>query len=161
MNGFFKKIIFIFFLSVLLTPCYAEQPLLYDAKNLREIDGKTINMKAYKGKWVIINYWADWCGPCANEIPQLNAFYRAHQNKDAVIFAANYDQQPAKQLKETIKNMQIEYPSIIGNAAAELNLGDMRVVPATFIFAPDGRLAYKLFGEQTKRSLERKMDLQE
>lgn len=159
MTNLFKSKILIFFASLfLVVTCYASVSL-YSAKNLRTIEGKLINMEKYRGKWVIINYWADWCGPCMKEIPQLNEFYRAHQGKDAVIFAVNYDQQPANQLKQTIQKMGIEYPSIIGNVASELELGDMPVVPATYIFSPDGELTYKLFGEQSKRSLERKMNL--
>ncbi len=159
MTKIYKQIFILFFSIFFITSAFAEQPSLYSAKNLRDIDGNVIDMSAYKGKWVILNYWADWCGPCADEIPQLNEFYRAHQNKDAVLFAVNYDQQPTRQLKQTIQQMKIEYPSLIGNAAQQLQLGEMAVVPATFIFSPDGELKYKLFGEQTKRSLERKMDL--
>jgi thiol-disulfide isomerase/thioredoxin len=135
-------------LNLLLSGC--EQPR---TAVLHPLNGAPISFSSLRGQWVVINYWASWCEPCRREVPEFNEFYHAHQNDNVKIFAVNYDQLPDKQLKELIKNMNIQYTSLETDPASELGLGDIPGLPATFIFSPDGRLVKKLFGEQTEKSL--------
>ena len=76
----------------------------------RDDQGKIIHLNDYKGKWIVLNYWASWCDNCQEEIPQLNAFYQAHGNKDAVVLGVNCDQVNKQKLQQLVKNLKISYP---------------------------------------------------
>lgn len=121
---------------------------------LTDIKGVQTPFSALQGKWVMINYWASWCQPCIDEISELNRFYR--QNKQHVaLFAVNYDALPLQEQRELIKRLGISYPSLREDPRHLLKLGDLRGVPATFVFNPQGELSTVLYGSQTLSSLKR------
>jgi len=119
---------------------------------LQDGQGHPLKWSTLRGKWVFINYWASWCGPCVQEIPELNRFYKAHQQEIA-LFAVNYDALPLEQQKILIKRWKISYPSLSDDPANTLHLGDIRAVPVTFVFNPKGALADTLYGGQTLETL--------
>ncbi|KTD36491.1 thiol-disulfide oxidoreductase ResA [Legionella nautarum] len=119
---------------------------------LKDIRGQSIPFDSLKGKWVLINYWASWCQPCLDEIGELNRFYK--KNKDRVaLFAVNYDSLPLAHQIALIRKHNISYPSLRSSPARDLKLGDIRGVPATFVFNPNGQYKGTLYGEQTLKSL--------
>jgi len=121
---------------------------------LKDIQGAKIPFSQLKGKWVMINYWSSWCQPCLDEVKTLNAFYKAHQGKVA-LFAVNFDGLPLKEQKVLIKKAGIRFPSLATNPRRQLGLEELRGVPATFVFDPNGRLRKTLYGEQSMGSLNR------
>ena len=56
---------------------------------LEDIQGNTHRLEDYRGKWVLVNFWATWCPPCLSEIPQLNSLHNAHKDKDLFLFSIN------------------------------------------------------------------------
>lgn len=119
---------------------------------LTELTGKQIYFSQLKGKWIFINYWASWCQPCLNEIKELNQFYRNKKEKVA-LFAVNYDFLSSDEQLELIKKYHIHYPSLRTDPARQLGVGELRGVPATFVFTPRGQFSQTLYGEQTLQSL--------
>lgn len=138
-------------LSITLAACSAPAPKLQDS------NGNTVRFADYHGKWLVINYWAVWCKPCFEEMPQLNAFYRAHKDKDVVMFGVSYDPTTTEQLPTLIKRMGVQFPVLTTNPAQELGLADVPGLPATFVFGPDGKLKHTLLGDQTVKTLEAAM----
>jgi len=124
---------------------------------LKSLQGRNIAFSSLKGKWVYINYWASWCESCLNEIPAFNRFARRNKNK-AVVFAVNYDALPTRDQKRLVAQYNIKYPSLTTDPARALNLGDIRGVPMTFVFNPEGRLVKTLYGPQTAATLKRAMN---
>ena len=106
-----------------------------------------------KGKWVYINYWANWCQPCLDEISAFNQFYDAYKNKNVVVFGVNYDGLPINEQIALINQAGLHYPSLTTDPAEALRLGDIRAVPVTFIFSPEGKLHDVRYGKQTLKSL--------
>lgn len=138
----FKLIIVLFVYSLSLHPLHAETAIL------KEIGGREISFKQLKGKWVFINYWASWCQPCLDEISELNQFYANNKDKVA-LFAVNYDMLPLAEQLALIQRYKIRYPSLQKDPSQVLELGDIRGVPATFIFNPEGELTETLYGGQS------------
>jgi peroxiredoxin len=128
-----------------------------NAFTMQDAKGNTINFSQFKGKWLIINYWASWCKPCYKEVPELNAFYLQHKNKNTVVLGVSYDRVQGSRLRAAIKRMGIKYPTLVGDPARKLGLGNIPGLPATFIFAPNGQLKARLLGLQTKASIQRAM----
>lgn len=122
---------------------------------LKDTHGHTTPFTALKGKWVLINYWAEWCHTCLDEIPEFNRFYTHHKKDPVALYAVNYDNLPLAEQKKLIKAFNISYPNLLNDPAQALNLGDIRGVPVTFIFNPQGQLVKTLYGGQTAKSLDR------
>ena len=118
---------------------------------LHDINGQKISFDDLRGRWVFINYWASWCPPCLEEISELNQFYA--NNKDVALFAVNYESLPAPMQRQLIKQFDIHYPSLKKDPAHALHLDNIRGIPATFVFNPQGELIDTLYGAQTVVSL--------
>lgn len=119
---------------------------------LKDVTGQVISFHSLKGKWVLFNYWASWCQPCLDEIVELNQFYKNNKDKVA-LFAVNFDLIPLPSQIALIRKYQISYPSLQFDPARALDLGEIRGVPATFVFNPEGKLSATLYGGQTEKSL--------
>ena len=121
---------------------------------LKDVTGQRIPFDSLKGKWVLINYWASWCQPCLEEISELNRFYKKSKDKVA-LFAVNYDMLPLSNQLALIRKYKIYYPSLQSDPGPQLRLGNIRGVPATFVFNPEGKFSGTLYGGQTSKNLER------
>ncbi len=120
---------------------------------LHEMNGQKISFADLQGKWVLINYWASWCQPCIDEISELNQFYEKNKTNNVALFAVNYDALPIDMQQQLIEQFDIRYPSLELDPAQALRLGDIRGVPVTFVFNPQGKLTDTLYGGQTAKSL--------
>lgn len=142
--------------SLLRVLCFlAIASIGYAEPILQDINGQSTPFSSLKGQWVFINYWAEWCQSCIDEIPEFNRFYQHHKNDHVSLFAVNYDDLPLPEQKKLIKQLNISYPSLLTNPAKDLSLGTIRGVPVTFVFNPNGQLVDTLYGGQTLKTLDR------
>ena len=106
-----------------------------------------------RGKWVVINYWADWCPPCIKEMPELSSFYE--DNKQEVqVFAYNFDRLEGEELQEQILRFKVNVPSLLTDPGELFGWEVPESLPATYIIDPEGVTREVLIGPQTKESLE-------
>ena len=120
---------------------------------LQDMRGQKISFSDLQGKWVLINYWASWCQPCIDEIAELNQFYEINKKNSVALFAVNYDALPVDMQQQLIEQFNIRYPSLQRDPGRDLQLGQIRGVPVTFVFNPEGELSDTLYGGQTAESL--------
>jgi protein SCO1/2 len=124
----------------------AHQPVAQDS------NGKTINLATYRGKWVVINYWATWCHPCLEELPELNRFSQHYSDK-AVVLGVSYDQLPATKIHEVAQRFALNFPLLSSFPLQSLGVENISTLPITFLIAPDGHLQETFHGPQTQASL--------
>ena len=121
----------------LATPLFAEEVDF----TLPGLDGKPVSLSDYRGKWVLVNYWATWCPPCQEEIPELNDFHERHQDGDAVVIGINFEDIGKEQLASFVDSFMMSYPVLRSEPMAVTPLGTVPGLPTTFIIAPDGSTA--------------------
>ena len=110
-----------------------------------------LGLHQLRGQWVVINYWAEWCKPCIKEIPELNALDAKYPQ--VAVVGVNFDGETGDVLRQQIDRLGIAFPVLGEEPSAALGVPLPSVLPATFIFDPDGKLAHSLVGPQTLESL--------
>ena len=143
------RALFMVMLLSLITLAYAADDFL-----LNDTTGKKHTLSQYKGKWVIVNYWATWCPPCLEEVPDLVALYDAHKNKDVMVFGVAFDYESANDVAKYVDDMLMSYPIVLGDDAVKKQIGSADVLPTTYIYNPQGRLVKTKRGLVTKKYLE-------
>lgn len=117
-----------------------------------DTEGKSHKLSQYKGKWVLVNFWATWCPPCRKEIPDLSDFHL--ENDDAVVIGVNYE--PGlkdERLKKFIALYLVTYPMTRVNDDIINALGEPRGLPTSILIDPQGNVVKKITGMVTDKSL--------
>ena len=116
-------------------------------------EGPKGNKSDFLGKWLVVNYWADWCPPCIKEMPELESFYNQNENK-ALVLAYNFDRLQGSDLKDQLLRFKVNVPSILNDPGLLFGWETPPSLPATYIINPEGKLVETLIGPQTRDSLE-------
>lgn len=115
--------------------------------------GKKLTLSDYKGKWVVINFWATWCPPCLKEIPDLVSLYENRKN-DVMIIGVAMDYQSPKTVLKFINSMSISYPVVFGDQKIAAQIGPISMLPTTYLFDPAGKPAAYKVGVISRQDLE-------
>jgi len=119
--------------------------------DFRDTEGNGYRYEDYLGSYLVINYWAIWCGPCIKEIPELVALDENHD--DIVVFGVNFDQPGPQMMAEQIADLEITFPVYDHDPHARFGIEKPEVLPTTLIISPDGTLKDVLVGPQTEATL--------
>ena len=124
--------------------------------DIEVFNGSDTSFGKLQGKWIVVNYWADWCAPCIKEIPELVEF--AEENKDILVYAFNFDELDSEDLAPIAKKFKVDIPSLISHPREIWGIETPPAVPATFFINPEGVLIKSFFRPQTKDSLNEILD---
>ncbi len=121
---------------------------------LTGLDGKTYSLSDYRGKWVLVNYWATWCPPCREELPELEVFYSNHKDKDAVVLGIALEDISDERLKAFVDEQFLSYPIIKVSPDRKPPLGTVPGLPTSYLVNPEGKIVAKQVGALTREALE-------
>ena len=121
---------------------------------LQGLDGKTYRLSDYRGKWVLVNYWATWCPPCREELPELEVFHSNHKDKDAVVLGVAMERIKKERLQKFVDDQFLSYPILMMEPAASTELGRVPGLPTSYLVDPSGELAARQVGPVTVKDLE-------
>jgi thiol-disulfide isomerase/thioredoxin len=116
------------------------------------VGGDSHSFKNDQGKYTLINYWAIWCTPCREEIPELNKLAEEYADKLTVL-AVNFDNEQGDKLLAQVEKLGIEFPSLQSDPRAIWSLKPVSVLPETLVIDSEGVLLHRLIGPQTLESL--------
>jgi thiol-disulfide isomerase/thioredoxin len=125
-----------------------------DGYTYTDMEGKPIKLSDYRGKWVVVNYWATWCPPCLEEIPELISFHDSHKDSNAVVVGINMEKKEPQQLAEFIDDNLISYPVVPMTDDMPL-LGNVPGLPTTYLLDPSGKTAAVQVGQVTGDMIEK------
>ncbi len=124
---------------------------------LRDLNGKSHTLSDYRGKWLVINFWATWCPPCLEEMPDLVMLYDQRKANLMVIGIAQ-DYQSEKQVRDFIDDMLVSYPIVLSNAKIKGQFGKIELLPTSLLYNPNGELVLTKRGAITRRQIEQIID---
>jgi peroxiredoxin len=127
--------------------CTAEPKAANLNFTLKDLEGRDINLSAYKGKVVLLDFWATWCGPCKVEIPWFIEFYTKYQTQGLQVVGVAVDD-PVASLKSYAQQMKMNYPILVSQEGDPIidAFGPMPGLPTTFVIGRDGRICTRHTG---------------
>jgi peroxiredoxin len=109
--------------------------------NLKDAGGQSVQLSDYKGKVVLLNFWATWCAPCRIEIPWFKDFEKEYKSRGFAVLGVSLDEEGWEVVKPYIEESAINYRILMGNDAVADQYGGVSALPTTFLIDPDGRIA--------------------
>jgi thiol-disulfide isomerase/thioredoxin len=124
---------------------------------IKDLDGKDVSLTSFKGKVILLNFWATWCGPCKAEIPGFVELQNAYKN-DLVVVGYSVDDKP-DQARAFANEFKMNYPILLGDGREDVqdSYGPIWGIPASFIISRDGKVCKKHLGIAPKAVFEKEI----
>lgn len=136
-----------------LTLEFSDKPVPLPALPAADIDGRPLDLEAFKGKVLLINFWATWCGPCREEMPMLVAL-QAHYADTLAIIGISMDTGPVENVKKFAADYQVNYPMAMSTPEIEQAFGGIPALPSTFLVNRDRGIVQRHLGMLEPRRTE-------
>ena len=121
---------------------------------LKDADGKLVHLADYKGKVVLLDFWATWCGPCKIEIPWFMDMQRKNKDRGFEVIGVSMDDEGWEVVKPFLADLQVNYRVVIGNDTTAQLYGGVDALPTTFLIDRSGKIAAVHIGLASKKDFE-------
>ena len=155
MKSSIHKIFFLVFscLTLLFFLCASvqaaeEEGMVAPNFTLKSLDGEEVSLSQFRGKYVLVNFWATWCGPCKIEMPSLEALYQRFKNKNFALLAISNDMFGATIVKPFVKANHLNFTILLDQRLKASNAFGVTSLPSTFMIDPKGEIIGALFGAE-------------
>ena len=122
--------------------------------NLEDFNGKSKSLSEFKGKVVLLNFWATWCPPCRAELPELSEIYTRYKDRGVAIIGINLDEERDKDVKKFLSDRKIILPVLHGNNKVVEAYGNFFGIPTSFLIDKNGYMSKSFPGYQPKETFE-------
>lgn len=119
----------------------------------KDMQGNVQRLNDYRGKWVLVNFWATWCPPCLEEVPDLVELHEAHKKTDLVVIGVALDS-TEKSVKAFVTKRKVTYPIVLGDYDMAEQVGQIEVLPTSYLYNPQGELVSYQEGILSRESVE-------
>ena len=120
---------------------------------LPDINGKSHSLSDYRGQWVIVNFWATWCGPCIEEIPELIEVSKLTDPVTPVVIGIDFEEIDTESLLEFINALKMDYLVLRVGESPLVPFEPLKGMPTTFIVSPEGKIVFRKIAAVTKEIL--------
>ena len=124
-----------------------------DSFTFKDLQGHQQRLQDYRGKWVLVNFWATWCPPCLQEIPDLQELYETHKKTDLVVIGVALDSSK-ESVVEFVAKKKISYPMVFGDYDMAAQVGEVEALPTSYLYDSTGKLVSYQQGMVTRASVE-------
>jgi thiol-disulfide isomerase/thioredoxin len=118
-----------------------------------DLSGRKVGLRQFRGKVVLLNFWATWCGPCRVELPKFEEWQKKYGGDGLQVLAVSMDDADAP-VRRAVRRMHLEFPVVMGNAKLGEAYGGVLGLPVTFLIDRDGKIVAKIKGEADLAVLE-------
>jgi peroxiredoxin len=122
--------------------------------HLEGLNGQKVQLNALKGKIIILNFWATWCGPCKEEMPSMEALYQHYKERDFVLLTISVDYGGPEPVKKFIEKHHYRFPVLLDPKGKTLDLFEINKIPATLIIDKKGKMIGRVIGPRNWNSPE-------
>ena len=122
--------------------------------SLESLEGKTTRLSDFRGKAVLLNFWATWCGPCKIEMPWFVELQQKYGSQGLQVVGVAMDDASKEDIAKFAKDMGVNYPVLIGKEAVGDSYGGIPALPETFFIGRDGKVVDKILGLRGKAEIE-------
>ncbi|ARD13577.1 MULTISPECIES: TlpA disulfide reductase family protein [Pseudomonas] len=120
-------------------------------------NGQKVASERIKGHWLVVNYWAEWCGPCRTEVPEFNALSEQLKDKKVTVLGVNFDNLQGDELKSAANALGIKFTVLAQDPAEQYSLPPSEALPVTYIIDDKGKMREQLLGEQSAATVIQKL----
>lgn len=113
---------------------------------LRALDGPAHRLADYRGKVVLVNFWATWCEPCRDEMPAMQRLKEKLAGRPFTVLAVNLDE-PEARIRSFLSQVKVDFTVLLDPGRKAARSWNARILPASFLIGPDGRIRYSIVGE--------------
>ena len=121
---------------------------------LKDADGKSVRLSDYKGKVVLLNFWATWCGPCKLEIPWFIEFESKHKDQGFAVLGVSMDEDGWNVVRPFLADLGVNYRTLLGTNMVAQQFGGVEALPTSFVIDREGKIASTHVGLVSKRDYE-------
>jgi peroxiredoxin len=150
---YLRKLIWVTLVIFLVSCDSQEGEQEFKLLNVDKASEDKIQLRDYRGSWILVNFWADWCKLCKDEVEELNQLHSQAGLLNLHILAISYDPVENKKLLEVIDNWGINYPVMATSPVPILPFSLPESLPAHYLINPDGMITKKLLGKQSFKTL--------
>jgi cytochrome c biogenesis protein CcmG/thiol:disulfide interchange protein DsbE len=125
---------------------------------LKDAEGKDVKLSDYRGKVVLLDFWATWCGPCRIEIPWFSEMERQKKNQGFAVLGVSMDDDGWKVVKPFISEMKMNYRVLLGNDQIAKDYGGLDALPTTFVIDREGKIAFVHVGLASRKDFDEVID---
>ena len=122
-------------------------------------DGSKTLMGHWDGRWLVINYWAEWCAPCREEIPELNELHHDRTKHGLVMLGVNWDGLQGDKLADVVERMNVQFPTLRDDPYEKYGYERAQQLPATVLINPARQVHKVLIGPQTIETIKAHIEL--
>src|ERR1700736_3700789 len=122
--------------------------------SLESLDGKTMRLSDFRGKAVLLNFWATWCEPCKIEMPWFVDLQKKYGPQGLQVLGVAMDDATPKEIAEFARKLSVNYPVLVGKEAVGDQYGGIPYLPSTFYIGRDGKVMERVFGLVSRSEIE-------
>jgi thiol-disulfide isomerase/thioredoxin len=124
---------------------------------LKDLRGRALRLSDYKGKVVLLNFWATWCPPCRAEMPDLIKMQREYRSKGLQVIGVTYPPQEIEEVRQFIKKLGVNYPIALGTKETKTLFDKTETLPLTLVIDRQGRIRERIEGILLPEEFEQKI----
>jgi thiol-disulfide isomerase/thioredoxin len=127
------------------------------ALELKDLRGRTLRLNDYKGKVVLVNFWATWCPPCRAEMPDLIRMQREYRSRGLQVVGVTYPPQTAREVRRFIRKLKVNYPVALGTKETKALFDQGETLPVTIVIDREGNFRELIEGILLPEEFEQKI----
>ena len=151
------RAVFAALVMVCLSAHVAGQKVMAPRLVVKDLNGRTVRLSDYRGKVVLVNFWATWCPPCRVEVPDFVKLQREHGKQGLQIIGITYPPEEKDRVRKFARSHKVNYPMVLGTRETRARFSSDETLPLTVVIDRDGKVSDIISGILLRQEFEEKI----